>query len=380
MNWKHTKFDESVVMRSLEKLAKEKGMVKEKDLTKTASVKKLDLSPSSSLTINLMKLSAGLRAEGLSSYADELETKFTNYKYAQTLYDTHGEKGEDLIDAAHPKGSHKLEDVDSTEAVFETILDQHLQNVKMIDKKPTGKLANHSIINQVKKVLGAEESIYDLCKKAWNQFNNAFSRIKLEVDIDSDYYNDVVNHLDSPTLEGLKEAQLGITKVYNYVQPTSLNSVVDILKRPLDRRSWTKVSDQNWAVVQPMLNSAYNLIGQAINQLIESGQSAPTPPSTSVDMSKFDKQQKENQTNVDSLSNEIAATMDKINKWLYLPEYKNIQNDKSLVAWINQEYRTLSNLLSDSHSRDLYDRTLQSFQQEKQYIQDVESKYTKRVS
>jgi len=157
MTFKHVKFQDSAVMRSLERVAREKGLVKEEELTKTASTqKKADLTPSSNLLVNLLKLSEGLRQAGLDKYADELEAKTLAYKQAQTLYETSKEEGEDLVDAAHPKGSHKLENVDGDDlAVVETIIDQHLKNMKVVEKEPTGKLdSSASIINNVKMVLG----------------------------------------------------------------------------------------------------------------------------------------------------------------------------------------------------------------------------------
>ncbi len=142
-------------MRSLIKVAQEKGWVKEETITKTAS-STTDLSPTSSITENILKLCSGLRQSGLEKHAVELEDKLFAYKQAQTLYEAHKETGEDLVDQAHPKGSHKLEDVDSSEAVFETIVDKHIKMVQMIDKKPTGKLASSKeILDAVKVALGA---------------------------------------------------------------------------------------------------------------------------------------------------------------------------------------------------------------------------------
>ncbi len=158
MTFKHGKFSESVVMRSLEKVAREKGLVKEEDFVKTATVtKRANLNPSSDPLVSLMRLGEGLREAGYEKLAVEIEDKALAFKQAQTLYETSKETGEDLIDFAHPKGSHKLEGVDGTEAVFETILDQHLKSVKMIEKMPTGKLASHKdILGAVKKVLAQD--------------------------------------------------------------------------------------------------------------------------------------------------------------------------------------------------------------------------------
>jgi hypothetical protein len=153
MNFKHEKFDDSAVMRSLEKVAREKGWVEVKPITKSAS-NELNLSPSPNLVDNVMKLCAGLRQAGLERYALDVENKFVAFKQAATLYDTHGETGDDLIDAAHPKGSHKMEGLDN--AVFKTILDRHVDMINMIDKKPSGKLStSEEVISAVKKALGA---------------------------------------------------------------------------------------------------------------------------------------------------------------------------------------------------------------------------------
>lgn len=157
MTFKHSKFEDSVTMRSLEKLAREKGWVKsEPPMTKSASSKS-DLSPSGSLVENVLKLCEGLRTAGYEKYASELETKLVTYKQAQTLYETSKEKGEDLVHAAHPKGSHKLEDVEGDEAVFEDIIDKHLKHVEVVEKQPTGKLASsRDVISAVKVVLAQE--------------------------------------------------------------------------------------------------------------------------------------------------------------------------------------------------------------------------------
>ena len=58
MTFKHTKFEDSAIMRSFEKLSLEKGLVKNDLLKKIASRQpKLDLSPGDNLVENLLKLS-----------------------------------------------------------------------------------------------------------------------------------------------------------------------------------------------------------------------------------------------------------------------------------------------------------------------------------
>ena len=182
MTFKHINFSDSPTMRSLEKIAISKGLVKvEKPLIKEASSP--DLSVSSNLTENILKLCSGLRANGLNKYADEVESKFISYKKAEkSLYDVSGEEGEDLVDAAHPEGSHQLEGV-SGDSIIETIIDKQLADLKMIDKIPTGKLSSaKDIICAVKNAINikiAEElnpdELDNQCKvniqAAINKFN-----------------------------------------------------------------------------------------------------------------------------------------------------------------------------------------------------------------
>lgn len=151
MTFKHTKFDESDIMKNFEKIAQEKGIVKS-EIKKEASNKK-DYTPTGNLIVNLLKLCDGLRTLGMEKYATELESNFVMYKKAQALYGVQKEEGEDLVDQAHPQGSHKIEDVDG-DSVVETIVDQQKKDIAIVNKKPTGKLTNaKEIINAIKIVL-----------------------------------------------------------------------------------------------------------------------------------------------------------------------------------------------------------------------------------
>lgn len=163
MTFKHEKFEDSATMRSLIKVAEQKGWVKNEPLKKTASIESFDLSPTSSLTENVLKLCSGLRKSGMNKYADEIEKNFIVYKRAAEIYDVSKEKGEDLVDAAHPDGSHQLEGV-SGDAVVETIVDRHLKMLDVVDKKPTGKTAA-SIINDVMIVLSQDANVNVLMQK-----------------------------------------------------------------------------------------------------------------------------------------------------------------------------------------------------------------------
>lgn len=220
MTFKHTNFEDSVTMRSLEKLARDQGLVKDQPMTKAAA-SELDLSPSESLTENVLKLCAGLRGAGFDKYAVELEEKFLNYKQAQTLYEVNKETGDDLVHAAHPKGSHKLENVDSDEAVIEDILDQHMKHVKMVEKVPTGKLSSaHSILKAVKVALGQEMTEEQLIPL---RAQKAIDQLKSVLPILDDARLKILNKMNTTTLAGSFESNYkDIKSVVDGLVPESL--------------------------------------------------------------------------------------------------------------------------------------------------------------
>lgn len=151
MTYKNIKFDDSPVMRSLEKLAVKKGLVKPEELTKTASPKPSPLKPTKNLDENILKLCGALRDQGFTQQAVEVETKFFNLKRALHIYDTHGETGEDIINSAHPEGSHQMKGVEG-DALIETIVDKKKAIENMLHKMPTGKeAASRDLASLVKK-------------------------------------------------------------------------------------------------------------------------------------------------------------------------------------------------------------------------------------
>lgn len=150
MTFKNVKFDDSAVMRSLEKLAVKKGLVQPETMKKEASAApKTSLNPTGDLTQDLLKLCDGLRKAGFSKYADDVETKFVQLKKAESLYETSKETGEAFLDDAHPEGSVKLKDMDG-DATVETVADIKKKIEDLVKKTPKGKLANQDFINLVK--------------------------------------------------------------------------------------------------------------------------------------------------------------------------------------------------------------------------------------
>jgi hypothetical protein len=144
MTYKNIPFDQSSTMRSFANLAVKKGIITPESITKVASVNKKivqsKLTPGPNLEENILKLCAALREKGFVKNAVEIEEKFFIMKKAVHLYDAHGETGDDVINFAHPDGSHQMKDVEG-DAMIETIIDKQKAIKNMIAKEPTGKLA-----------------------------------------------------------------------------------------------------------------------------------------------------------------------------------------------------------------------------------------------
>lgn len=245
MTFKHVKFQDSVVMRSLEKVAREKGLVKQEDLVKTAAPK-TDLAPTGNLLVNLLKLSAGLRESGFEKQADEIEQKAMAYKKAQSLYEAHKEKGEDLIDFAHPKGSHKLEDVDNEEAVFETIVEQHLKSVQMVNKQPTGKLASsNDILGAVRVVLG-QDTKQDELRETLSEFLKVINTIDTATSDEltfslKGYLQTFSKLVASPTVDNIKTIKERMSALYSRLNPTGSWHYMTFGSGGLSEDTWSRV-------------------------------------------------------------------------------------------------------------------------------------------
>jgi hypothetical protein len=176
MTFKHTQFGDSVTMRSFEKVAQEKGLIKNDPMKKIASVP--DLMPSSNFMENVLKLCSGLRHSGFNKYADELETAFVTYKQADKSYNISNEKGEDLIEAAHPEGGHQMEDVEG-DAYVEDILEKHLKMLEVSNKQPSAKMASGKDILKAVKLVLSQDTNTLVASKLQEAKNHANTIIKL---------------------------------------------------------------------------------------------------------------------------------------------------------------------------------------------------------
>ena len=158
MTFKHGKFSDSEVLRSLEKVAVSKNLVVADRLTKSASELVRDMEPTHNLSHDIVKLCSELRRSGLHKHADDIEGNFVNYKRAQTLYEAFKETGEDVVDMAHPEGGHVFEDVEGKPEVM-TIVERQQAALKMLKKEPTGKLSNAQALRALKLVFAATTAI-----------------------------------------------------------------------------------------------------------------------------------------------------------------------------------------------------------------------------
>lgn len=338
MTFKHAKFEDSTVMKSLERLAQVKGLIKNDPIKKEASApKKLDLSPTDNLTENLMKLCAGLKESGLETYSEDLASAFVLYKQAR-LYDAE-EKGEDLVNAAHPKGSHKLSDVDG-DAIIETILDQQLKDLKIVNKKPTGKLSSaNDIINAVK-VVFAQNSSQTLAQQAQNEINK-------------------LPHL-ARKIRSIADKELTFTTLpwQTIIEEYSNNAVLDNLNylKNLWRRFKNRirpgipltggVTEDTWISLESLFNQGYVIIDKAIKLRTEAQKTLSEERRVEEQTSKI-------------TSPAASDFLNKINNTLnIITDYKtkinsdtSITNDEKSAAieWLNKQVTKIDNLNHEFH-------------------------------
>lgn len=347
-------------MRSLEKIAINKGLVKQEPLTKMASVQN-DLNPSENLTENILKLCSGLRQSGFDKQAEELERNFLTYKKANSLYGVHKEKGEDLIDQAHPKGGHKLLDVEG-DALVETILERQLKMLDVINKKPTGKLANHSDILHAVKVVIAAETIESL-----------ESKVKENINLARQTHDQLVSIIN-------KESTFNRIFPFDTKFDSSFSDTIDGIKKVIHRVSKDKelskpgflkgVSENAWMLIAPLYDKTINYLHIALSNKIkanalrvqESGASLSDIDTISVPLNKdlsnlsslvkhnplkFQEHWRVSELGVPEVTPlykqflKIKELKSLVSSWKLIPELSKYEQ---AVSWINAELAELENI------------------------------------
>jgi len=345
MTFKHTQHWDSELSRSLEKVAIAKGLIKpEPAIKKSAAViKQADTTPTSNLMENIFKLCAGMRSNGLIKEAVEVETNYLNYKSAQTLYEAFKETGDDVIQQAHPDGSHKMEDIDSDEATFEDILDQHVKILQVMDKKPSGKLSSTAqVLRAVKIVLSQdvtemstsqqESLITRNVNRADKIIQNIGPQIKNEMTVYTDYQRKA---------DAIHEASLSTT-VDNLEE---MVSQIDALSTRIKPGSWTTlgfggITENTWATVEPMLTGAIRLVNSAIQARKAINAQRGAGITKSIDQDSGSEQESstlqvpETTVSGDPLSGRLDNLIERLQSFLAVNSVARVPGN---VKWVNDQ-------------------------------------------
>lgn len=347
MTFKHIKFQDSPVMRSLEKVAQQKGMIQADLPIKIATAKKINLIPSNSLLDNIVRLCTGLRERGFHKQAADVETHFAFYKQSQTLYETSKEEGKDIIEFAHPEGSHKLVDVEGDEAVFEDILDQMSKAIEVVEKKPTGKLTeSQQAIQAVKVILGATpldvNSLYVQAQDALEKFRSVATSISEKMGEGADYDSTLFNYIKGI----LDKRSISAAKGYYGSGPfsESLLSVINNMQSGLEPSylnplgwggpsAWSPERQQAWQEVQkffPLLKKYADRFHAIVSQ-IESIENQQAGQADKISVQELDPEGKADLLlqKMQGLSNTIVQDIAKV-------QQKKLSNGNDLVAWLNK--------------------------------------------
>lgn len=280
------KFKDSIVMQSLEKLAVQKGLIKPEVMKVEASAEPEP--QSESFTENLLLLCNKLRAKGFNKYASELEAKFLNLKQAEAkLYDITGEKGEDLVDFAHPKGGVKLDQDWDDLGTVETTTEQHEKILNVVHKPVKGKLEAKSAINAIKIILA--QSGKDLIKEKLNKAHELLMSVFNTVNTNPPFVGELDEKMDSRVLtmkflisdrelrnpditaNSIKHAMSGITEIRSFLMPRS-DTPLPKLDTPEEKIRITQertakgdysVPQNVWEKIEPSLNSITSLLHEA---------------------------------------------------------------------------------------------------------------------
>jgi uncharacterized protein YaaR (DUF327 family) len=341
MSLKHKQLQDSIVGRSYLQVAQSKGWISKETLKKEASAP--DVQPTTNLTENILKLCHGLRQSGFDKYAKELETKFVQFKQAQTLYNTGKGEGKDLIEAAHPQGSHKLEGLEGEYAIIETILDQHTKIMEKIEKVPHGKLSNaEEIISAVKTVLGQDADPKSLLQSASASVQQALSiaekvggltdivinwakgRASLVQAISDKKREDI-------TREDAVEAENAVNALSRNFQPDILHEYLPefLTKGISDEQTWNQVKVLFDAALKNIREARAAIISQAITQTTK-----PTyKPGTTEDVEHVKQLIRE-------YLNTLTSWVGKINADASL----DVRSKEAGVNWVQRKWDVINDL------------------------------------
>lgn len=164
---RHIKLPKSSVKDSFKEIALEKKWINPEQIEKKASIN--DLSLTDSLDANISKLIIGLKDSNLDKFAEEIRYHFLNYKKAENdLYNVTKNEYSKYINLAHPKGSHKMENMEG-DAVVEDLYDTQSAILNLLKDKKKVKvktaqeqsLTYASIASKLKLILDSTINLLD---------------------------------------------------------------------------------------------------------------------------------------------------------------------------------------------------------------------------
>jgi hypothetical protein len=165
MTFKHITFGESPIMRSLEKVARERGMFEDEPVVKEASAGET-YEPTDDLLSDMLRLATGLRERGFVAEANTLEDKiFVHKKAAKAVKEKAKDEGEKMLDDAHPEGDVEVAPSQSGYGKMLTQKTTQDEIKKIVNKMPTGKYAHkkfaQSVGGEIDRAIAALEAVFD---------------------------------------------------------------------------------------------------------------------------------------------------------------------------------------------------------------------------
>jgi len=149
------KFDESPILRELERVAIKRGMLTPAPIVKEAAVEE-SYASTGDLHEDVLLLVEGLRKKGFEKEASDLEDKANLHRIAEThLYRVIDEDGDDILDFAHPEGDVEIAPSSSGLGKIWTEQSAKKEFLRVVNKKPTGKYSSiESVLKEAAGVFG----------------------------------------------------------------------------------------------------------------------------------------------------------------------------------------------------------------------------------
>lgn len=343
MTYRHIKFVESPVMRSLEKKAIENGWIqpKQAEIKKEASS---NFEISDNFDVNIANLISGLKKEGMDKLAKEVQDKFVAYKQSETkLYNLKHNNPNDLVEEAHPDGSVDLDL--GGDSVVEDIYDIHTKLMNIVNnKKKINKSAQTPNSNYIKNILyknlsnvfGSSVKVPSL-GGVWNTPIESFvNSLGSTLETKSRMENSTIYDLSQIALNDLRSA-LGKIKEQK-------NISLSVYKNPNDENR--KQIESNYILVEnSFINTINELKSISQSNSVENNLNvAQNTKQTTKFVNEYDKQKK-----YEDLFAKYITLYKTARSWISGAKIETEDQEKKQLAqnWINSVNGFLNNLKVD---------------------------------